>query len=466
MPQTDLRRREFLALSAGTCLTLAGCRSSSPESAGAPREVDVVIVGAGFAGLGAAADLRRDGFDVVVLEGRDRVGGRVFTDRRWDDLPVDLGASWIHGRNGNPLTELAEQQGVETKVFDVGGAEGDGTYATYDVDGEPVGEAAAARLESDLDDLYDATERSASGRDGRELSVTEALERALTELELDALRADELRLSVTLLAEDYGSTPDRLALSSLLEGDEYPGPHLVIPGGFDQLARNLARGTRILRGATVSSIEHSRRGVTVRSTKGDFKARHVVVTPSLGVLKSGAIDFRPMLPAGHRDSLERLAIGRFEKLVLRFDEAFWDDVDVIEHRTEPGRPFSAFYNIDRVAGVPALMALNGGDSANSLANKSNAERAEIAMRALREIYGGDVMQLRAARSTDWARDPFALGSYSYTPVGAGADDRRALGEAIDERVWIAGEAVHPTRHSTVHGALLSGRQAAKEIAEL
>ncbi|MGI9125861.1 MAG: FAD-dependent oxidoreductase, partial [Mycobacterium sp.] len=161
-------------------------------------------------------------------------------------------------------------------------------------------------------------------------------------------------------------------------------------------------------------------------------------------------------------AIKVLGMGRFEKLILRFPEAFWDDVDQIQIAGMAGGPFTGWYNLNRVIGQPVLMALNGGAAA-AAAGLPLPQQTAQASELLARIYPQRFRPPLAAQASTWWTDPFSRGSYSFTAVGSGDDDRAALSEAIEDRLWLAGEAAHPTLHSTVHGAFASGKAAAQQV---
>jgi monoamine oxidase len=270
--------------------------------------------------------------------------------------------------------------------------------------------------------------------------------------------------ALTDYAGDYSATPEELALSVLDEEDFFGGAQRVFPGGYGQLADRLAEGLPVQLNTAVTALSlRAPDHVAVDTASGRWRAAKVIVTVPLGVLKSSAIEFDPPLPAAHTSAIERLGFGRFEKLVLRFDTAFWDDVDQIQVSGRLGEPFSGWYNLARVTGAPALMALNGGVAAAAVGEMTVGSQSDLASEVLAGIYPGRFRPPLAAQASRWSTDVFSRGSYSFTAVGSGEQDRVTLAEPVDDRLWLAGEAQHPTLHSTVHGAWLSGRAAAEQV---
>lgn len=430
--------------------------AGAAAACGRPRddggEPDLLVVGAGVAGLAAARYAADRGLRVVVLEARDRVGGRIWTSAQWPEAPVDLGASWVHGTEGNPVYREITRMGIETAVFDVGSAAGGGSSILYSPNGTELDEdavegrvaAALARLESRAEDTPGVSMQA---------GVDDLPARLRPPAVLDAL---------TAYAADYGATPDQLALSAVAEEDGYPGAQRIMPGGYGQLTDRLADGLDVRTGVVVTEVSlRDPDRVGVRAATDTFTARRVIVTVPLGVLKAGAIRFDPPLPAAQRAAIDRIGFGRFEKVVLRFAEPFWDDVDQIGISAQPGTPFGGWYNLHRVTGQPILMALNGGAAAASLDGLTAERRTALAAATLAGIYPGRFREPVAAQSTDWWADEFSRGSYSFTAVGSGPPDRQALAEPVAERLWLAGEAVEAELHSTVHGAWMSGVRAAE-----
>ncbi|MCW1958707.1 MAG: FAD-dependent oxidoreductase, partial [Mycobacterium sp.] len=337
---------------------LGGCADKAEPSSD-DRDVDVIVIGAGIAGLAAARTLTEAGLSCMVLEARDRIGGRIWTSNEWPGLRVDLGASWIHGTEGNPIYDEANRFGIDTTVFDVGSSDGTGAAEYYSVNGTRWD---ADAFEAVMTKAIGRVERAAAGKDSASMSMRQGI----GALPPDLSGRPGVAAALTDYAGDYGATPEALALSALDEEDSFAGAQRVFPSGYGQLAQRLADGLPVRLDAPVTSVGlRSPDHIVVDTAAGRWRAAKVIVTVPLGVLKSGAIRFDPPLPAAHARAIDRLGFGRFEKLVLRFDAVFWDDVDQIQVLDAPGRPFTGWYNLDRVAGAPALMAINGGGPAGA-----------------------------------------------------------------------------------------------------
>lgn len=437
---------------------LSGCAGRPDPRPAGDRDVDVLVVGAGIAGLAAARIVTESGRSCAVLEARSRIGGRLWTSTSWPDLPVDLGASWIHGSDGNPIYDEASRFGIATTVFDVGSYDGAGSTVLYSANGFRIEEEP---IEARVAEVFQELEKAADAEDSGRIAMRAALDAMPPRLR-DLARQPEVAVSLAEYAGDYGATLDDLALSAMSEGDSLPGAQRVFPAGFGELAERLAEGLPVHPGTPVTGIS-LRPGapVLVDAAGEQWRAAKVIVTVPLGVLKSGAIRFDPPLPGPHTRAIGALGMGRFEKLILRFTDVFWDDVDQIQVLGEPGAPFTDWYNLNRFTGQPGLMALNGGSAATAAALpvwRQSAAAADV----LARIYPGRFQSPVAAQASNWWADEFSRGSYSFTAVGSDAEDRIALAEPIDGRLWLAGEAQHPTWHSTVHGALASGVAAAEQ----
>ncbi len=425
-------------------------------------DADVVVVGAGVSGLAAARVLAQGGQRVVVLEARDRIGGRTWTD---DELgvPVDLGASWIHGIDGNPLWALAPAFGIDTVEFTVG---------SFQFDGRPIGwhapsgrrltEAEAASFVADLHAL-DAALPEVVEHAPPPSTYASAVNAVLRNLRIDGDRAARVREYTAHRSEDLCGAPVTVLDAHGLDEEHVPGDEVVFPRGYGQYARAIADGLDVRLSSEVRAVRQSPDRAAVELADGTVvTAADVVVTVPLGVLQAGAVTFEPPLDPDVLDAMGRLGMGVYDKVFLRFPERFWGDDWVVRQQGPAGVDWHSWYDMSRVTGEPVLAALVGGAGARRIESLPDPLVVDEAVTALRRMFGPSVPQPDAVRITRWAADPFARGSYSYLHVGASPDDHDLLGSRCG-RVQLAGEATWGDDPATVHGALLSGLRAAGRL---
>lgn len=295
-----------------------------------------IVVGAGAAGLGAARAMADAGVGVRVIEARDRIGGRVWSEELWGRR-LDLGASWIHGVRRNPLTELADQAGVRRSPTD---------YTDWVV-------------------------RDDAGR------IVEPSDRPRSFLDVVTIE-HEYAADVEWLHPDYDE-----------EGRDLKGGDVLFPNGFVEVLESLLGGFEIDLGVAVERIETTGAGAAVVTVDGVRRhADAVVITLPLGVLKAGDVEFDPPLEPERLAAIERLGVGVLDKLYLRFDEVFWDaSVERLGHIGTPRRWFAEWFNLAVHLDEPILLGFNAGSAADELADRSDDEIIAIALRVLWSMYG-------------------------------------------------------------------------------
>jgi polyamine oxidase len=381
---------------------------------------DVIVVGAGIAGLAAARELVRKGATVVVLEARDRIGGRIHTETVGGEV-VDLGATWIHGTRGNPVAALAREFSLPLVP-----TEWDDWKHRWFPETDP------RRARKAADEIEDLFERS------KKPTVADLLPRGW--------RSDPLtRWAVrSEIIGEYGEEPERLSPRHWQDDEEFDGGDWRLPRGYGELVDRLAQGLDIRRGCVVRRIESGRNSVVVETTATEpFMARRAIVTLPLGVLKAGSVTFDPPLPARKQGAINRLGVGVLNKLALVFEKPFWPQgTHVVSH-------LGAYANF--VVCGRTLIGLAGGDDARS----PYPEPLEDLLRALGAPRPVEM------RITRWHDDPFARGAYTVIPPGASSDDLDVLAEPAGPLLF-AGEATEWDYRGTVHGAYLSGLRAAGE----
>lgn len=418
-------------------------------------EADVIVIGAGMAGISAARKLADAGRSVVLLEARNRIGGRVWTNKTWEGAALDLGASWIHGIKGNPLTGLAQRFNVKTVETDYESA------AVYDTEGKRLSNKQIEKSYERFEKIIEAVEDL--GDEG--LSVQQALDRVLKQRQLSDRDLRDLQFELQMsIVNEYAADPEELDKGFWDDDIDFGGPDVVFPGGYVQLIDGLASGLDIRFEHGVETIAYDEAGVRITTTQGVFTAAQVVITLPLGVLKAGSVRFVPELPPRKQQAIKRLGMGLLNKLCLRFPEVFWDQ-DEHFFCTLPDEQHQGqlAFNAALYTKQPILIFFSGGSYARDLEKQSDEAIVAGALAALRTAYGPGIPEPEAWIITRWAQDPYALGSYSYIAHGSSGDDRDALGEAVAGRVFFAGEATWRHQSATVHGAYLSGQRAADQI---
>lgn len=422
---------------------------------------DVIVVGAGVSGLTAARLLQKHGLSVIVLEARDRIGGRVHTMR--DGRITDLGASWIHGIIGSPVAEAAAAFGMPTAEFTVGGYQVDSRpIAYYGPDGRRLSDDQAARFAADVHEL-DVALVGAIEVSADDASYRDVTEVALARMEWNADRTQRVREYLEhRVEEQYGAWIEDLAAHGL-DDDSIDGDEVVFPRGYDELPTALAAGLDVRLEQVVTRIDRAGE-VRVTTAAQTFGADAVVLTVPVGVLKAGAVEIVPPLPTVNADALSRLEMNSFEKLILRFPERFWDaDVYAIRQQGVEGRWWHSWYDLTVLHGEPTLLTFAAGPAADSIRRWDDARVVDDIMAQLRRLFGDGIPNPVSVHRTAWKDDPFSRGSYAYMAVGSTTADHDDLATPIGGVLHIAGEATWTDDPATVPAALLSGHRAAERI---
>ena len=432
------------------------------------KGADVIVIGAGAAGLAAARDLARRSLRVIVLEARDRIGGRVasHTAER-SGLRAELGAEFIHGAAPETRALLREAR-----------------ISSVDSGGESWTSGDDGVLRRDERDFMIAARIF---EDARKLEDDETVDRFLRRFEHDASMRDAAAMARAFV-EGFDAADPAIASVRSIADEIYSGADFASArpvGGygpmFDRLLGDCtAAGVRISFSTVVRKVSWRRGSIAVDARLGAgesriFHARTAIVTLPVGVLRhpgaDGAVMFDPELPTFKHEALRRIEMGHVVKINLWFRTAFWEGLNGGRYRNAGffrclDQPFPAYWTqYPRRCGL--IVAWAGGPKACALRGTPPDELIERALESLgcnlgaldlaRREYDGGFMH-------DWSSDPFARGAYSYVTVGADGA-RAALGEPADDALFFAGEATSKDgQGGTVNGALQTGERAAREAA--
>lgn len=423
-------------------------------SANSPPLSHVLVLGAGMAGLGAARLLQDAGVRVTVIEARDRIGGRTHTSHLWPDLPMDMGASWIHGTNGNPMTDLAQALGLKLSPTSYKRA------VTFDDAGQPVEFNKTAKRALQL------VERARDRVGKTDISLQAAVEGSKAWQALSPHDRRVTRLAInTRIEHEYSGDWSRLSAWSFDQGKDFAGDESVVTPGFGAIIAYLANGLDLRLGEVVTAVAPRANGVEVTTAQGAHTADCAIVTFPLGVLKSGTVRFAEPLAPKRQRAIDGLEMGLLNKCILRFDRVFWpSDMDWIDYLGPQETLWADWTSYLPATGQPVLIGFNAARMADTVEGWDDRTTAASALAALRAMFGTAVPDPLGYQISRWRQDPYARGAYSFLPVGTTGKDRKALfGADWEGRLHFAGEATSRDHAATVHGALMTGRRAAKAV---
>jgi monoamine oxidase len=404
-----------------------------------PSHIDIAIIGAGAAGLGAAHALRDTGYSTLVLEARDRVGGRSQTLSLPNNVIFDVGCGWLHSADKNPFVTIADKLG-----FAINKNRPPWQQQTFDA-GFPRAEREQF-LEA-LDDFFERAEDAAE----------EGADRPASDFLIPGNRWNAQIDAVSTYIN--GSELNQVSIHDM---DAYEDTEINwrVAKGYGALIASYGAACDIALGTRVTLIDHSGPRIVLHTSRGTLTADKVIVTVSTDLLAREAIRFTPKLP-DKVSAAAGLPLGLADKVMLALSAP--DDLPADGNlRGRSGTVKTGAYHL-RPQGMACIEGYFGGSFARELEDAGEGALAQAAIDEIAGLLGNDFRKkLTPLASSRWAHDGFALGSYSHALPGH-ADDRAVLAAPVDGRLFFAGEATSPNFFSTAHGALESGFRAAKEV---
>jgi monoamine oxidase len=431
-----LSRRSFLAASAALAARPA-LGAAVPASAG----IDVVIVGAGAAGIAAARRIAAAGRKFVLLEAAEHIGGRCITEARTFGVPYDRGAHWIHTPDINPATKLTLRRGIE--VYPAPASQKVRIGRRYAREGE---------LEDFLALQVRANRAIADAARKGDVACAQALPNDL----------GDWRPAVEFVLGPFGCGKELTQVSAVdFAKSAERNVDAYCRQGFGALIAALAEGIAVKLSTPVTAID-TRRNLAVETPKGTIAARAAIVTVSTNVITSGAIKFIPELATRQLDAFAKLSLGSYDHIALELEgnPLGFESDDLAFEKSADSHTAAILAN---VSGTPLCLIEVAGAFGRDLAAHGEAAMVDFAADWLAGLYGTDVKKaIKRSHATRWNHEPLARGAFSAAaPGGQGA--RRILMEPAQNAVWFAGEAVHETLWGTVGGAWESGERAADAV---
>ncbi len=404
-----------------------------------PSDIDVAIIGAGAAGIAAARALEKSNLSVLMLEARDRLGGRGHTIIMPNDIPFDLGCGWLHSADENNFVPIAEQLG-----FEIDKTRPPWREQVYD-NGFPAAER--ADFIASLDAFYERAEKAAqTGRDSAANQYLEAGNRWNPMI-------DAISTYVN------GAELDQV---SILDMDAYEDTEINwrVRRGYGALIVAYGAPCRVSLNTQVSLIDHSGAHVRIETSSGTINAKKVIVTVPTNLIADEAIRFHPALPE-KVNAAANLPLGLADKTMLALDGPNELPKDG-SLRAATMRTAMGTYHL-RPFGQNCIEGFFGGRYARELEDAGEGALMAASIDEIAALLGSDYRRkLKPLGESRWAHDPFARGSYSHALPGR-ADKRAVLATPVDDRLFFAGEATSPYFFSTAHGAQETGVRAAGEV---
>ena len=424
----------------------------------------IIVIGAGIAGLACAEKLHQNGYHVQILEARDRIGGRIHSVKT-NDITLDFGASWIHGIEENPIAELSQQHKIETVCFNYVDS------AFFNEHGQLLNPKEKKQFEDEIADITQQLGKQDKDRASEALTAIleqsdyqqHPLNRAFCNQNVKV----RLQQYIEMIANDpyacelFELTPDYQRYEGYFAGDE-----VIFPQGYDQVIHALAQGLDIRLHTMIQSIQYTADGVVVQDQhQQEYVASQVVCTVPLGVLKQHDIHFQPALPSKYQQSIQQMGFGVFNKIFFELEQS----LDLNERYQKNSYFFATetgwlnLLDLSHIYQRPLYFMVLGGEQAKQIEQMQEQQLWQWITQQLQTALPAIQQAVKRLWYTTWSNDPYSHGSYSFPAVGHGEHLFTPFQQAIEQRLWFAGEHCQADYAATVHGAYMSGQSVAMKI---
>ena len=411
----------------------------------ASSQTPIIIVWAGISGLAAAKELENAWKQVLILEAKDTIGGRIDTKTK-SGTTFEMWASWIHGDQKNPVADILKTQGNSLTYTDFD------DLKTY-INGKEVNKESEEDFFEYAEDYPDKSLQKVFDLFTEEYNITwKEKEYLLFKLKIE-------------IETEFWAGLDKLSFSSIDQWKVLNWWDKLVWGWYEKVIQYLSKWLDIKLNTPVSKIIQSQTWVQVYDTKGGlYTGEKVIVTVPLWVLKKWAIQFEPALSKEKLQAISSLGMGNLHKTFLVFEKSFWEDITALD-RLDTSKATSSlwweFINLQKLTGQPILLALHGGESAKEMEKKDTKTIKKEVLSVLKDIYP-EAKEPIDIITSEWHKDNYTLWSYSYLPVWVDGIVYDILAKR-EGKLYFAWEHTNADFPSTTHGAYLSWIRAAKEI---
>ena len=428
---------------------------------------DVVVIGAGAAGLSASSEFLKQGKSVICVEAMNRIGGRCFTDHRIFGIPYDIGAHWMHNYSGNHLAKYGIKNSDKFDVYKI-----KENLLVYD----GLNKTSSNNLKKNLKDIKAIKDEYLDIKNNLNRNKKPPFKDDIPFInqiptivkENDWFGTAHQAMGACLAGVDFNNFTiydEFLNYKEIGEGDGF------VKEGYGSLVANLRKEVPVRLNTIVKEIKWDGKGVVVETSQGTIKSKTCVVTVSTGVLNTGKIKFTPKLPLEKYEAFNGIKLGLYNHITIQLKDKFYKNFEILPDTYLFSKikntvlPPKGFFGSLRLHETNLSYFDVGGQFAENLEKEGERASIDFVTSSLRSTFGSKFDQfVIKAHATSWGKNKFSLGSYSSSKPGK-AHLRGVLKSSVGDRIFFAGEATS-LNYGTVHGADLSGKEVANDVMNL